>query len=309
MRWAEATQWLGRRVLVTGASGFVGQAVCELLLECGAQVHGSYRARLPPADVIAHPAHLPGDATELLDRVRPEVVIHLASPVHLGRQPALYPLMRAGILDATAAIAEGCMRHDARLLHVGTCAEYGDQPPPLSPTLCPAPLSPYAALKAAATHWVMTMARTGGLRAGVVRPFRAFGPRDTSSVLSLVYRSMLTGTPIDLTDGAQIREWNDVYAIATGILAAAAHPGAVGQILNLGGGHRRSVRAMCEAVVDHAGADRALLRFGAHPRRAGEPAAFFGDHTLTTELLGPLPHPPLSDSLTETLEWHRAHPD
>ncbi|MFT5682484.1 MAG: UDP-glucose 4-epimerase [Myxococcota bacterium] len=303
------THWLGRRVLVTGASGFIGQAVCELLLESEAEVHGSYRSRLPPADVIAHPAHFPEDATELLDRVRPDTVIHLASPIHLGRQPHLYPLMRAGILDATAAIAAGCLKHGARLLHVGTCAEYGDQPPPLSPSLCPAPLSPYAALKSAATHWVMTMARTGGLQAGVVRPFRAFGPRDTSSVLSLVCRAVVTATPLDLTDGAQVREWNDVYAIATGIIAAAGHPDAVGRILNLGGGHRLSVRAVCEMIADLAKADRSLLRFGARPRRAGEPETFFGDHSLTTDLLGPLPHPPLPDSLTATLEWHRAHPD
>ncbi len=309
MRWAEATHWLGRRVLVTGASGFIGQAVCELLLECGAEVHGSYRSRMPPPDVIAHPAHFPGDAAELLERVRPEVVIHLASPIHLGRQPELYALMRAGVLDATAAIAEGCRRWGARLLHVGTCAEYGDQPSPLSPDCCPAPLSPYAALKTAATHWVMTMARTGGLSAGVVRPFRAFGPRDQSSVISLACRAALSGTPLDLTDGTQLREWNDVYAIAHGILGAAGHPEAIGRILNLGGGHSLSVRAVCEAVFEIAGADPALLRFGAIPRRAGEPETFSGDHTQTTALLGPLPHPPLAESLSETLEWHRAHPD
>ena len=308
MRWAEATHWLGRRVLVTGASGFVGQAVCELLLECGADVHGTYRSRLPPEGVQAQPAHLPGDAQELLDRVRPEVVIHLASPINLSRQPQLYSVMRAGILDATAAIAAACLKHSARLLHVGTCAEYGAQPPPLAPTLCPAPLSPYAALKAAATHWVMTLTRTSALQAGVVRPFRAFGPRDHSSVISLACRAALEQTPLELTDGRQIREWNDVYAIAAGILSAAAHPDAVGRILNLGGGHQLSVRAVVEAVFSAADADPSLLRFGARPRRAGEPERFFGDHHQTEALLGLLPHPPLAESLADTLEWHRAHP-
>lgn len=294
---------------MTGASGFVGHAVCELLLECGADVHGTHRSRLLPEGVQAQPAHLPGDADELLDRVRPEVVIHLASPINLGRQPQLYPLMRAGILDATAAIAGACLRHGARLLHVGTCAEYGDQPSPLSTTLCPAPLSPYAALKAAATHWVMALTRTSDLKAGVVRPFRTFGPRDHSSVIALAYRAALDQTPLELTDGRQVREWNDVYAIATGILGAAAHPDAIGRVLNLGGGHRLSVRAVVEAVFAAADADPSLLRFGARPRRTGEPERFFGDHSQTVALLGPLPHPPLAESLADTLEWHRAHPN
>ena len=309
MQWAEASHWLGRRVLVTGAAGFIGQAVCELLLACGAEVHGTHRSSLPPSDVIAHLAHLPGDATALLDRIRPGVVIHLASPINLRREPTLYPLMRAGILDATAAIADGCLKHNVRLLHVGTCAEYGAQDSPLGEDLCPAPLSPYAALKAAATHWVLTLSRTAGLQASVVRPFRAIGPGDCSSVVALAARTALSGASLDLTDGLQVREWNDVSAIAHGILCAAAHPGAVGKVLNLGGGPHRSVRSMVEAVFEIAGADPTHLRFGHRPRRPGEAETFFGDHRRAEALFGPLPHPPLRETLANTLEWHRAHSD
>ncbi len=291
---------------MTGASGFIGHAVCALLLECGADVWGSVRSRPPPAGVKALPARLPEDAAALLAQAAPAVVIHTASPIDLGRDPSLYSTLRPGILDATAAVAAACLTARARLVVLGTCAEYGDGQVPLSESHPPRPLSPYAALKTAATHWVLAAARTAGLQATVVRPFRTFGPRDRSSVIHLACRAALRGEALALTDGAQVREWNAVRAIATGILCAAAHPGAIGEVINLGGGTIASVREMVEAVFSLAGADPAHLHFGAIPRRQGELQRFYGDHSLSHSLWGPLPHPPLQQALEDTLEWLRA---
>lgn len=239
----------------------------------------------------------------MVSAVTPQVVIHLASPIAMGSDPAQYDRLRVGILDATAAVAAACRRHGARLLHVGTCAEYGDHVAPYHEDMAPRPVSPYAALKAAATHWVLSAARTGGLQAGVVRPFRAIGAGDTGSVVALALRAVLRGEDLDLTDGAQIREWNDVTAIAHGLLCAAAHPGALGQVLNLGGGPRLSVRQIVETAVDVADGDRTRLRFGARPQRPGEVPLFCGDHRRATALLGPLPHPPVEQTLHDALSW------
>ena len=137
--------------------------------------------------------------------------------------------------------------------------------------------------------------------AGVVRPFRAIGLGDRSSVVSLAARAAVRNEDLALTDGLQVREWNDVSAIAHGLLAAAAHPDALGQVLNLGGGPQLSVRAIVETVFDLAGGDRGRLRFGALPRRGGEVPLFCGDHRRSTALLGPLPHPPLEQTLHDAL--------
>ena len=53
--WTTPHEWLGRRVLVTGASGFLGTAVSRLLLEAGAEVHGTGNRHLPPEEVVAWP--------------------------------------------------------------------------------------------------------------------------------------------------------------------------------------------------------------------------------------------------------------
>jgi len=153
------------------------------------------------------------------------------------------------------------------------------------------------------------LTRTTDLEAVVVRPFRAYGPGDTQSVVAAACRAALTGAPFPMTDGAQVREWNHVDAIAAGILAAGAHPDAAGRVLNLGGGERRSVRGLVEAVYRLAGADPALVQPGALPRRAGEVERFWGDHTAAEALWGPLPHTSLDDGLADTLAWHRARLD
>lgn len=307
MGWRDAiapAAWMGRRVLVTGASGFLGRAVATLLLEAGAEVHGTGRTRLPPEGVVAHPAVLPDDA-DLVRHIHPEVVFHLASPVDLSADPTRFEALRSGILEATDAVARACLDVGARLVHVGTCAEYGDGEAPFSEGALPRPTSPYAALKAAATLWVLTLTRTSNLRATVVRPFRAYGPHCRQGLVFQACRAALAGEALPLTDGAQVREWNHVEAIATGLLAAALHPAALGRVLNLGGGPRASVREVAETVYRLAGADPALVRAGVLPRRPGEVDRFYGDHRQAEALWGPLPNPSLAEGLADTLAWHQ----
>lgn len=301
--WADETHWGGRTVLVTGAGGLLGWHTCVLLLQCGAVVHGSWRHRPPPPGVHAHRASLPQDASSLLDAIRPAVVINLASPISMSTDAGQYTSLRAGILDATAAVAQACQQHGARLLHVGTCAEYGDHTAPFHEDMPPRPTSPYAALKSAATQWVLSLSRTGALVAGVVRPFRVIGPRDQSSVVWAAMQAVRRGETMRLTDGEQVREWNDATAMAHGLLAAAAHPNAVGQVLNLGGGARLSVRSIVEHAVQIANGDLHQMRFGAIPRRPKEVALFCGDHRRAEALWGPLPHPPIEQTLHHAFQW------
>lgn len=297
--------WLGRRVLVTGASGFLGGAVCDVLLGAGAEVHGTGRSRLPPREVVAHHASRPDDLGEIVARVRPEVVLHLASPVELGREPELYARLRPGILDASAALGRACLQAGVRLVHVGTCEELAGGTVPFGPEAL-APTSPYSALKAAAAAWLQMLARTHGLELVVARPFRCFGPGEARGLVPAACRAALLGQPLPTTDGRQVREWNHVDAVAKGLVALAASPRAAGGAWNLGGGPRLSVAEVVARIFARAGAEPSLVQAGALPRRPGEVEAFWGDHAATDALIGPLPHPPLDEALDETLAWHRA---
>jgi UDP-glucose 4-epimerase len=305
VNWDTAPHWQDIRVLVTGAGGFLGGATCRRLLELGAEVHGTVRRSPAPDGVESHVLDLPDGADALVRRLQPQVVLHFASPIELDHDPHLYERLRRGILDTSAAVAGACRATGARLLQVGTCAEYGEREAPYHEDQAPRPTAPYGVLKAAATHLVMAMARTGGLRATVVRPFRTYGPGDMHSVVAQACRGVLDDVDLALSDGAQVREWNYVDPMVAGLLSAAACPAAEGRLLNLGGGPRASVRALVEAIWDLGGADPAQLRFGDRPRRASEAETFWADTSAADALIGPLPHVPLSRGLEQTLEWTR----
>lgn len=291
---------------MTGAAGFIGSAVCAVLQEAGAEVYGTWRTRPLPVGVPGEPVVLPYGADELIARVQPEVVFHLASPVVLRRDPALYDRLRSGILDATQSVAQACLAHGARLVHVGTCEEYGAGDAPFVESQATRPVSPYSALKAAATAWVDMLGRVAGLEATVVRPFRCYGAGDTQSVVAAAAEAALLHRRFPMTDGAQVREWNDVAAVARGIVASGAHPGAIGRVINLGGGPQASVRQVVEMIFRLADADGALVEPGALPRRGGEIERFWGDHGLSDALFGPLAQGTLEDGLADVLAWHRA---
>jgi len=294
--------WRQRRVLVTGASGFIGHAVCHQLLAAGAEVHGTGHTQPPPSEVFGHRSTLPDDALTLMETVRPEVLIHLASPVNLGEGPDVRATLQAGIVQGTRAVAAGAAQWGARMIHVSTCAVYEGGQAPFHEDATLSPHSPYGQLKLAAERAVQAQV---DLNAVVLRPFRTYGPGCREGLIAEACRAALSGDTLLLTDGGQIREWNHVDTIAAGILRAGSLT--AGEVINLGGGDRRSVFEMVTRIFDLAGASMRAVQPGSQPRRPGEVDRFWGDHQRAEARWGPLPHVDLDAGLRQTLDWHQDH--
>ncbi len=304
VRRACTSLWSEERVLLTGASGFIGGAVCRALCTLGAEVHGTGCTRPTPAGIHAHRASLPEDARALVRDVAPTCILHLAAPVDMSHDEDTLIRLRAGIVHGTQAIAEEAARLGVHLVHVSSCAVYEGSRAPFSETDPLRPQSPYGRLKLEAEEEVAALSR-GGLQATVLRPFRAYGPGCTSGLVAEACHAATSGCELELTDGSQVREWNHVDSIAAGIIwAAQSRP--AGDVLNLGGGDRISVGLLARRIFRLARVPEERIVQGARPRRPNEVDRFWGDHRRAESLWGPLPHRDLDAGLQQTLDWHSA---
>jgi nucleoside-diphosphate-sugar epimerase len=166
-------------------------------------------------------------------------------------------------------------------------------------------MAAYGALKLATTEAILAMTRSSTLDAVVLRPFRAHGAHDLRSLVAQACQAATRGLNLEITDGNQVREWNSVYEIAEGIMAAGAHPELRGTLLNIGGGPQARVREVAKMVFELAGAPAESLKIGARPARGGDVAELWSDSSQARELLGLSPPAPLAASLSDTLEWHQ----
>lgn len=269
------------RCLVTGASGFIGSVLVEQLRASGHTVQGWSRS----------------DALDL-DGV--DTVFHLASPVD-PRRDADPQAMQRDIVGLSTRVAQACLQADCRLVHVGTCEEYGDGPAPFFEDQPPQPVSPYSRAKTEATAGVLGL-HGAGLRVTVARPFLTYGAGQRGDrLIPTAIRAALQGQPFPMTEGRQTRELNHVDDIARG-LALCSGDAAIGRIINVGGGPELSVRALVERIFDLAGADRSLIRVGALPTRAGESRRFVGNHQRAWQMLGHRAQVSLEEGLRRTMQ-------
>lgn len=296
-------------VVVTGGTGFMGRHVVRAMQRRGARVVAVGRreaAEVPPgieyerADLAVE-----GVAAALMRRLRPERVFHLASAVDPERDLSVLRVQIRDTQMAALHVAQACLETDVgRLVHVGTCEEYGNGSAPFRESQAPAPVSPYSAAKVAASAYVRMLSASFGLRAVIVRPFLTYGPEQPPSLLiPALVRSALAGKDFPMTLGEQTREFNYVDDIVDGILRAGEVEGIEGEVINIGCGEPQRVRDLAALVLELMG-NPIQLQLGRLPYRPGEATQFYCSNEKATALLGWAPRVSLEDGLRRTIAWY-----
>jgi nucleoside-diphosphate-sugar epimerase len=268
---AVAADWSGRRVLLTGASGFLGGQVARQALAAGVELHTLGR-RPGPTGAIHHQADLTDRAAinAAVDSARPAAVIHCAAP-GVAHGSMDFPAMLAVAEGGTDALYAACARlpEPPRVVHVGSGFEFAASDHPIPPDQPPGtePFS-YGAAKAASSAIALRYADRIPL--ALLRPFHIYGAGEAARRLGpvLIERSV-GGESIPLTGCEQQRDFLHVDDCAAFLWYGLTLTGSY----NLGSGQPLVLRDYVEAVVAQLarhGID-ADCQFGAVPYREGEP--------------------------------------
>ena len=290
-----------RRALVTGAAGFIGSALCQRLVASGTEVHGVSRVFRSRADGVRWwTADLAeeGAAPMILREVRPDVVFHLASHVSGDRAlDAVVPTLRDNLVTTVNLLTAAAESGGPRVVLAGSMEEPDRDDP--------APSSPYAAAKAAASAYARLFDRLYGLPVVNLRVFMVYGPgqRDGTKLVPYVITSLLRGEGPRLSSGRREVDWVYVDDVVAAFVAAAEADKAPGSTVDVGSGELVSIRSLVDRIVALVGGD-VRPAFGALADRPGErPRA--ADVAGSREAIGWQPSTPLDAGLARTLEWFR----
>jgi NAD dependent epimerase/dehydratase len=315
--------WRGRRVLVTGAGGFIGSHLAETLARRGAQVRAMVRytsdgragwLQTRPEDVAGAIEVFPAD---IRDRGRVqaavqgcEAVFHLAALISI---PWSYEAPESYVdtnVRGTLNVLEACRGvAGVRLVHTSTSEVYGTpEQVPISESHPVRAQSPYAATKAAADQLALSYHASFGVRAVVLRPFNTYGPRQsTRGVLPTILAQLLTGRrTIRLGSLWPRRDLTYVDDTVAGFIAAAESDAAIGRTVQLGTGRDVSIRELADLIMRVLGVQATIESVEARTRpEASEVRHLRSSPDLARELLGWQPQVALEDGITRTADWMR----
>ena len=297
----------GSRVLVTGASGFIGRHLCRRLLDGGETVFGVSRSGEPAERRMRW---LGADLTSMdgvrrvLKEAEPEVIYHLAS--HVKGAPDLelvLPTFAANLQTTVNLLTGAAERGCRRIILSGSLVEPTGREPGAVPS------SPYAAAKWAAADYARMFRALYGLPTVIARMFMVYGPAqpDETKLVPYVIRSCQAGRAPRITNGTRLVDWIYVDDVTRGLVALAAAEGVDGQTVDLGSGTLVSIRQIVEALVRAIGS-RLEPVWGALPERPLEPVRQ-ADVAETERRIGWTPAVGLEDGLGRTVAWYDAHRD
>jgi len=322
---ADHNYWEGKRVLVTGADGFVGSHLTERLVNerakvsiflRGTSVNGTFQYSMKNIskqmqsriqNIICGDLGS-ADSVELIRKNNPEVIFHLAANAYVPFSFE-HPLevMEANLL-ATLNVLEAAKKIKTinRIVVTSSSEIYGtaqyapmDEKHPLNPS------SPYAASKLAADRYSFSYWNTYGLPIAIIRPFNTYGPRHTYDVVPLFIKLSLKGEPLTVHgDGKQSRDFTFVLDMVDAFLIMGSNNKAIGETVNFGTGKDVTILELAKMIKEISGSDSQILF---DDTRIAEVDRLCCDSGKAASLFGWKAKVDIENGLRQNIEWCRKH--
>lgn len=304
------------RILVTGATGFIGSHLLARLLEQQQDVF-SLQRYVTGRYVLGADRGLKsvfGDLRDyfavrrILREIQPEVVIHLAavSPVSYSYD---HPNEVLEVnLTGTLNLAEACLRevaHFRQFLFASTSETYGNGPVPKTEETPQNPNSPYSVSKLAAEKYILYMRDAHGFPVTVLRPFNTYGRKDnTHFMVERIVVQMLRGDVVKLGDPTPVRDLIYVDDHVGAYLSCLGNEKAIGEVFNFSSGRGITVQGVLDLLKQITGF-RGEIIWDTIPRRPLDIQILYGDSTKAAKVLDWHPTVTLEKGLRLTVDYWR----
>jgi NAD dependent epimerase/dehydratase len=309
-----------KKVLVTGAGGFVGSYLVEALVKSGTRVKAfvHYNSRndwgmledvdrniLKEVEVIASDLR---DTDAVRKAVKDqEVVFHLGALIGI---PYSYVNPRDVVdtnVNGTLNILTAARDFDVeKIIHTSTSEVYGTaQYVPMDENHPVNPQSPYAASKLAADLLALSFHRSYDLPVGVIRPFNIYGPRQSARAVipSIIIQALLKRT-VSLGSIFPTRDLTFVTDSASGFIAFAECEKTVGEVVNLGSSREISINELIEMVSRSLNKKIKVIKEKIRIRpEKSEVERLFSDSIKAKALFGWNPKMDMEKGISRTISW------
>ena len=310
-----------KKILVTGAGGFIGSHLVEALVAGGANVRAmiKYNSRSDIGMLADTPESIQDNVEVIFGDIRDsffvqkavhgcDYVFHLAALIGIPYSyvaPNDYVSVNIqGIIN----VLEACRSEQVdRLIHTSTSEVYGTaQYVPIDEDHVLQGQSPYSASKIAADQMVQAYYRSYDLPVVTVRPFNTFGPRQSArAFIPTVIVQALTGDQLVLGSLDPVRDMTYVSDTAAGFIQVGLCDRAIGQVINLGVGRGESVGTIVRMILRRLKRDNMEIIQSSERIRPSksEVMRLISDNALAREMCSWAPQYSLEDGLDATIKW------
>jgi nucleoside-diphosphate-sugar epimerase len=307
-----------KRVIVTGATGFVGANLARRLVADGHEVHllvrrgcNSWRIRDIYSQVSLHETDLTdGDALAgVVREIRPEWIFHLAVYGAYSWQKDLHQMVRTNIAG-TINLVEACLKTGfASFVNTGTSSEYGYKDHPPCENACLEPNSHYAVTKASATMYCRYTGQSRGMHIPTLRLYSVYGPfEDPGRLIPTLVREGLTGQLPPLVNPGAMHDFVFIEDVVEAYLLAAGKAGQEsGVVYNVGTGRQTSLGEIVACARRIMKID-VEPRWGSMPDRRWDTGNWVADSQKIRKELGWRPKYNLEQGLSSVVEWFQSDP-
>lgn len=302
----------GKRILVTGANGFIGAHLVKKLLDVKAMIYAlvspqSHLQRLRQIDskvnIVRCDLLDPTSLSVICDEICPQIVFHLAS---YGVYPDQTDLLRVshvngfGLTNLLVALRD----QFECFIYTGTAIEYGPKRTPMKETDLLEPNNFYGATKAGNTLLLQAYAVHHKKKIITLRPFYIYGPGEAETrLIRTIIQACLEDRELPLTSFNETRDFVYVEDLIRAYLIAASEHVQGSHIINIGTGIETSFKEVIEIIEDLTQRKIKVVE-GKYERRPWSSNCWAADASKAKQLLNWAPAYTLREGISQVLKWH-----